>query len=152
MTRTQRRPWAVLAVCLLIAAGAVIGLAASMKSAVDPTPRTLGEAGSVTTAGLTIVPPPAVAPLPTSEPAPTFTPAELRYLQLLHDQSEFEAEYASDASMVVIGTGMCARRDAGETVPQLIDYLDNRGYTSLAAGWIVGSALQELCVPAGERC
>lgn len=151
MIRVHRRT-AILALCVLAAASALFAFAGG-EPAPDPAPA--GETGSVVTADLTIMPPPATAPLPmstpVSEPAVEFTPAELRYLQLLHDQDEFEAEYASDPSMVLIGTGMCFRIDAGETVPQLIDYLDNRGYTSLAAGWIVGSALQELCVPAGDR-
>lgn len=147
MIRTHRRT-AILALFLLAVASAMFAFAAG-EPATDPA--SLGKAGSAVTADLTIMPPPAVAPLPVSEPAPAFTAAELRYLQLLHDQTEFEAEYASDSSMVLIGTGMCFRIDAGETVPQLIDYLDNRGYTSLAAGWIVGSALQELCFQAGDR-
>jgi hypothetical protein len=151
MTNTNRRQWATAAVCLLVIAAALAVLRVTIKPAVEPSPSAAGEAGSASTVGLTIMPPPVTAPQPTSEPAPEFTAAERRYLQLLHDQTEFEAEYAPDASMVVIGTGMCARVEAGETVPQLIDYLDHRGYTSLAAGWIVGSALQELCVPAGER-
>jgi hypothetical protein len=149
MTRTQLRPWITLGVCVILIVAALIGLNASATPTGNPT-RSLDRAGSAMTASFTVMPPPAVAPLPTSEPPAEFTPAELRYLQLLHDQTEFEAEYASDASMVLIGHGLCAGRDAGETVPQQIDYLDNRGYTSLAAGWIVGSALQELCV-AGER-
>jgi len=147
MTKTHRKR-AILALGVLAIAS---GMFASAAGEPAPDPVMAGQVGSAMTAELTIMPPPAAAPLPLSEPAPAFTDAELRYLQLLHDQDEFEAEYSSDASMVLIGTGMCFRIDAGETVPQLIDYLDNRGYTSLAAGWIVGSALQELCVPAGDR-
>jgi hypothetical protein len=151
MTNTNRRQWATAAVCLLVLVAALAVLAASTQPAIEPVQSTAGEAGSASTVGLTVMPPPAAEPQPTSQATPEFTAAELRYLQLLHDQTEFEAEYAPDASMVVIGVGMCARRDRGETVPQMIDYLYRRGYTSLAAGWIVGSALQELCVPAGER-
>lgn len=152
MTRTKRIPWtAVLVVCLLTMACGLFALTASMKPAVELGPAPLSQAGSAATTALTIMPPPAAAPLPTAELAPAFTAGELRYLQLLHDQDEFEHEYASDASMVVIGAGMCASIDAGQTVPELIDYLDRRGYTSLAAGWIVGSALQELCVRGGDR-
>jgi Protein of unknown function (DUF732) len=148
MTRTQLRPWITAGVCVILVAAALIGLNAGAAPAGSPT-LSLDRAGSATTTDLTVMPPPAAAPAPTTEPPAEFTPAELRYLQLLHDQTEFEAEYASDASMVLIGHGLCAGRDLGESVPQQIDYLDQRGYTSLAAGWIVGSALQELCAPGG---
>lgn len=151
MTKRNRKPWIALGVCVILIAVALIGLNASATPPAGSPTRSLDRTGSAATASLTIMPPPAVAPAPTTEPPAAFTPAELRYLQLLHDQTEFEAEYASDASMVLIGHGLCAGRDLGETVPQQIDYLDQRGYTSLAAGWIVGSALQELCVPAGDR-
>lgn len=150
MTRTQLRPWITLGGCVILIAVALIGLNASANPTGNSS-RSLDRAGSAVTASLTIMPPPAAARQPTAEPPAEFTPAELRYLQLLHDQTEFEHEYASDASMVIIGNGLCAGRDLGESVPQQIDYLDQRGYTSLAAGWIVGSALQELCITAGDR-
>lgn len=130
---------------------ALVVMLTMIAGCATPEPAPASRVGSVVTAELTIMPPPAVAPLPATEAPAEFTAAELRYLQLLHDQTEFEHEYASDASMVLIGHGLCAGRDLGETVPQQIDYLDNRGYTSLASGWIVGSALQELCVSGGDR-
>lgn len=150
MIRSDRRRWATALVCLLVAAGAILVLRASVTPAADTT-EPLNQAGSAATVDMTIVPPPATAPLPIAESALAFTAAELRYLQLLHDQDEFESQYASDGDMVVIGNSMCWQIDAGQTVPQLIDYLDNRGYTYLAAAWIVGSALQELCLPGGGR-
>lgn len=146
MIRTDRRRWATALVCLLVAAAVIVVLKASTTPAADTT-QPLDRAGSAVGVDLTITPP---TP-PTTAPAPEFTAAELRYLQLLHDQTEFEGEYADDSAMVVIGTGMCWSIDAGQTVPELIDYLDNRGYTYLAAAWIVGSALQELCLSGGGR-
>lgn len=151
MLKRDRRPWITLGVSMLLMIVAVMALAGSMKPGTNHSAAPLREAGSVVGTDLTIVPPAATTPAPSSEPAPAFSLAELRYLQLLHDQDEFEPQYAADDVMVVIGEGMCWRIDAGQTVPELIDYLDNRGYTYLAAAWIVGSALQELCVPAGER-
>lgn len=147
MIGTNRRPWATLGVCLLLLVAAVAALNASAKPAAGDGVSPLREA----TTGLTIVPPPAVAPAPTTEPAPTFTPDEQRYLQVLHEQDEFEAEYPADGTLALIGGGICSRRAAGATVPDLVDWVDYHGYTSLASGWIVGTAVQELCPKAGDR-
>lgn len=147
MIRSQFRRWAAAAAGLLL----LVGVLAAMHGILEPPVQPLGEAGSAVAVRLTTMPPPAAVPMPDTEPAPKFTPAELRYLQVLHEQDEFEAEYQADGSMALIGGGICARRTAGDTVPQLIDWVDSHGFTSLASGWIVGAAVRELCVPGGDR-
>jgi hypothetical protein len=133
--------------CLLLLIGALALFRATNGPAVEP----LNAAGSAATAGLTVMPGPATAAVPTTEPAPNYTQAEVRYLQVLHERDEVESEYAPDGSMVLIGGGICARRDAGDSVSQLVAWVDGRGYSSLASGWIVGSAVREMCPPAGDR-
>lgn len=136
MTNTDRRRWATAVASLLALVAALVVFGAINEPAAVP----LNAAGSAATAAV-----------PTPEPAPAYTQAEVRYLQVLHEHDEVETEYAPDGSMVLIGGGICARRDAGDTVTQLVDWVDGRGYTSLASGWIVGTAVRELCPPAGDR-
>lgn len=146
MNNPDRRRWATAVVAVLMLVGAL----ALMRAITEPAAEPLGEAGSAAKVQLTVVPPNPEAS-PTTEPAPTFTPDEQRYLDVLHEQNEFEPEYVPDGTLVLIGDGVCSRHRAGLTVPQLVDWVDARGYTSLAAGWIVGTAVRELCPKAGDR-
>lgn len=147
MTKTDRRRWAT-AVASLLALAAALALFGAMN---EPAAVPLNAAGSAATAGLTVMPGPATAAVPTVEPAPAYTQAEVRYLQVLHQHDKVEGEYAPDGSMVLIGGGICARRDAGDSVSELVVWVDERGYSSLASGWIVGTAVRELCPPAAGR-
>jgi hypothetical protein len=147
MAKTNLRRWATAVAGVLL----LVSVLAALHGILEPQTEPLGEAGSTVTVSLTAMPPPAIAPLPTTEPAPSFTPDELEFLQVLHEQDEFEAEYPADGALALIGEGICSRRTAGATVPDLIDWVDNHGYTSLASGWIVGAAVRELCPTAGGR-